>query len=363
MSKKHVMYPFRRISFSRNNNVIEKAMNFFGFYCEECFEPIILKGNISVNLGTIEKETDITVRFIDHYEIECPVCHHHTIWTEHPLDPNIAPMIAMLNQKGYMTEESCEGHGINRLDALYPYIKFKYPGQKKVCTFIELPGPWKLKQDTNDFILYCESNDPPIRERMAHLRIWVKALPECHEPVFSASMLSDNYKEKLLYLNKPLAYEDTGLSFDEMDLHNLTEDEVIGLAFTEADFDEMDPEEIQAIHLPNPFDGVEAARARAWARKQEELAEWRKTRRLGKEKFKDHQKEIRARLDRRAAGLPEEEPVVRKKTKGDPNLPYNGKQNSPREYVPKEIRDLVPHTPKRKEKPKGPRNYKKKRRS
>ena len=408
---KHIMYPFRRISFSKVNQVIEKAKDHYGFYCEECFNPVILNGNITINLSSIQKDSECEVDFFGAFVFECPKCHHKNIWTDWPLDPNIAPMIAELNSKGYTTVSSCEGHEWNRLEQTYPYIEFMYPGQKKVLRYIPLQGPWKLDtsiEGEDRFRIYCVDKSIGLRERMAHLRFWVNALPKCFSEEFTSDLLPSDLKERLERLNGILPQEDTGeVEFDkylkmdplsDMDdysvtklpenvRHNLASQRVPRVILNkdtryqyaqlirerrrkikdlmdnmnDKDFtlDDLPDDVIIPIKIPNPFDGVEAARARAWAAKQEELEEWRKTRRLGKEKFKDHQEEVRERLNRRAIGLPEEVKEV-KSTKGDPSLPYNGKKNSPRVYVPKEIRDAIPHNPPKrhkKDKPKGPRNY------
>ena len=423
---KHIMYPFRRISYSKQNQVIEKAKAYYGFYCKECYRHVILKGNITINLSSIENPSDNLVDFYGAFVFECPECHKINIWTDWPLDPNIAPMIATLNRKGYITTESCEGHNFNRVDDLaFPYIEFMYPGQAKVLKYIPLQGPWKLNTEEPDrFLIYCPDNSVGLRERMAHLRFWVNYLPPCYKEEFTIDDLTEDqlirlkranmpkelpeidkgdgtYTDRESYLKIPplesvdspiepevvpdnirkaMVKDNVELSYDgpdgrmkflamkqrKKDIKKL----VKGFSEDDIDLEKIPDDMLIPIKIPNPYDGVEAARARAWARKQEELEEWRKTRRLGKEKFKDHQKEVRARLDRRAAGLPEVPDVLKpKSTKGDPNLPYNGKKNSPRTFIPKEIRDAVPHSlsknqrKKKKYNPKGPRNYTRKRNS
>ena len=227
---KHLVYPFRTIEYSKKYHQVQKFKDYVGFYCKSCFNPMIYRASITINLQHIDKEETASIFLQPHYELECPKCHHINQYDE-CLDPNITPMIAELNRKGYATVFCCEGHKVNQDSHSLPYIRFKYNGQKRVIDYVPLVGPWKLDGDYetligddgveyrqyigNRFTIRCDNLDMPIRERMAYLRRWVNALPYCFEEEFTPEMMTEDTRNALAYMNSPLAEED--ITYDNQD--------------------------------------------------------------------------------------------------------------------------------------------------
>lgn len=210
MSNRYPMYPTRKINYSKSNHPIIKYKDYMGVWCPVCFNPIVMRTSITLNMQHVDKEEVSEIKVTQQYMIECPKCHAKNKYTKLD-DPNIVPMIAELNRKGYETVGSCEGHRLNQKDAELPYIKFRYPKQRDVIKYIPLQGPWFLDEsDFPNFIIRCPDVSVPIRERMAHLRRWVNALPYCFEEEFSPDMFTEETQQALAYkaLNTPLAPED-----------------------------------------------------------------------------------------------------------------------------------------------------------
>ena len=180
-------------------------------------------------MQNVDKEADAYIGITPAYTIQCTKCKEITTFL-YELDPNITPMIAELNRKGYDTVYSCEGHRVNEDEQSQPYIMFKYPGQRTVVDYYPLPDPWYLEgtekdpykddsdhnwyMDSNDsivkssdlFVIRCKNNEVPIRERMAMLRRWVNNLPYCFDEVFDASTVDPN--RDLSYVTDGLSEED-----------------------------------------------------------------------------------------------------------------------------------------------------------
>ena len=209
--KKHIMYPRRVVSFSKPYHFVEKQKDYIGFICPYCLNAMVFRASVTMNIQSIEKDSQYSVSMIPHYFIQCTQCgetYEHTS----VLDPNITPIIALLHMKGYFTKASCEGHRVNQEDVELPYISFTYPDQAFVVNDVPLQGPWYLDTTTNDFIIRCKDVKVPIRERMAHLRRWARALPDItmndnNEWVYGYT----DYKNKPEYLElgTPLNDEDT----------------------------------------------------------------------------------------------------------------------------------------------------------
>ena len=227
---KHVMYPVRRVDYTKDNHVVMKVKDYIGFVCPHCYNSMIMRASITLNMQNVDKTSETYLGITPAYTVECTKCHEVTTYL-YELDPNITPMIAELNRKGYDTVYSCEGHRENEDDICVPYIMFKYPGQRSVCDYYPLPDPWYLEgsdkdpynddetyniyMDENDhiiksdklFIIRVKNNDVPIRERMAALRRWVNNLPYCFDEVFNADSIDPN--RDLSYVDEAFSEEDT----------------------------------------------------------------------------------------------------------------------------------------------------------
>ena len=218
MAKKYTMYPRRTVDFSNPYHFVRKEKDYIGFYCNSCFNPMVFRASVTMNIQNVDKDATSHISMTPCYNVQCPVC-GNLMQFKDCLDPNITPMIAELNRKGYETIESCEGHRVNQDDVSLPYISFKYPEQKNVIKYIPLQGPWYLDDNNDAFIIRCKDVSIPIRERMAYLRRWVNALPYCFEEAFSEEMFTIDTKEAIAYkqLNRPLDPEDITVG-DEFDI-------------------------------------------------------------------------------------------------------------------------------------------------
>ena len=200
------IWPRRTVDYSKPEHFIRKEMPYIGFVCPHCFTPMIFRASITMNLQNVDKNSDAPLSITPQYNIQCTRCDVVTSF-DYCLDPNITPVIATLNRKGYETLHSCEGHRVNQQDSSLPYIHFKYPKHKPIVKYIPLQGPWKLDTENEyEFIIKCDDLSVPIRERMAYLRRWANALPYCFEDEFKEWMFTKETREALAYkeLNTPL---------------------------------------------------------------------------------------------------------------------------------------------------------------
>lgn len=199
------MYPFKRLNYSKPWHQIVKAQDYLGVLCPECFHPIVYRAHVQLNIQHIDKMETSSVELIESYKITCPDCGNVFIWEGMLMDPNIAPILSILNKKGWFTIESCEGNKLydkpeNDL-TLDAYIWFKHPKQKAILDHIPLQGKWYLDQDhPDDFIIRCPSAGTTIRERMAWIRRWAKALPEIFDDYVTSEMIDSI---DLSVLNEP----------------------------------------------------------------------------------------------------------------------------------------------------------------
>ncbi len=229
-AKKHIMYPIERLDYSKHEHFVSKLKPYGALVCPHCYNTMIFRTTVTMNIQNIDKEDTHGISMIPIYKCECTQC-GITSYFEYMLDPNIAPMIAELNRKGYETLGSCEGHNLNHNEAALPYITFKYANQRSICALYPLPDPWYLEGSEKDprdydalnkdsefkyypethFVIRCDSLDMPIRERMAWLRRWVNSLPYCFSNTFDPSIMEreENLEEELNYLDEPLPEEDT----------------------------------------------------------------------------------------------------------------------------------------------------------
>lgn len=227
-----LLYPYRTIDIVvANKDGITIRRDWFGFFCKKCFAPHIVYMNyaISNRLNTTDEETGMpttTVYCLPHFFFTCPKCGHKNEWEGH-LDPNITPMLAKLNRKGYETLFSCEGHMVTEScwhpedntwdteEQAYscPYILFKNPHLKEVCKYIPPMGNWKLDNDNvMDKDAFCISVDEQYRsksENMAWLKRWVGCLPFLDDNnEFDPAMVDDHIKTRIEEANKPLTEDE-----------------------------------------------------------------------------------------------------------------------------------------------------------
>ena len=206
------MYPFKRLDYSKPWHQISKAQDYLGIICPECYHPMIYRAHVQLNIQHVDKLETSPIRLREVYDITCVGCGHQFTWEGSLMDPNITPILSILNKKGWETVESCEGNKLyDKPDSnviLDAYIRFKHPRQKVILE--RIPLPWKWELDTSwedDFIIRCTSVGTTIRERMAYLRRWAKALPEVIGDYVNLDMIDSISAEEL---NKDLSTEDLG---------------------------------------------------------------------------------------------------------------------------------------------------------
>ena len=224
------LYPYKTDDIViAQKDLLSIRRDWFGFFCQTCYHPHVVCMNyaISSRLDDIDIITDLpapSVTCIPHFEYWCPKCHHEVEW-EGFLDPNITPMLAELNRKGYDTIFSCEGH--QTVESFYnnetkmfettedcyscPYIYFKNAELREVCKYVPLLGHWKLDSSGPTKDEFCISVDEQYRdknENMAYLKRWVDCLPyvEMHE--FYPDMITRDIEEKIKQAQQPLTEEE-----------------------------------------------------------------------------------------------------------------------------------------------------------
>ena len=234
------IYPFNSDDIVvKQKDIVSIRKDWFGFFCKVCYHPHIVKMNyvFSAKIDDMDFATNMpttSVIFIPHFEYTCPKCHHEVEW-ENFLDPNITPMLAELNRKGYETEFSCEGHIVVQNDydvdekrwlaplsdePLYscPYIYFKNPDLKEVCHYVPLLGHWHLDAGEgfeNDFCISVDEQYRNKAENMAYLKRWVDCLPYLEIREFYPDMITRPIEEKIEMAKAPLTEDEKTIDYIE----------------------------------------------------------------------------------------------------------------------------------------------------
>ena len=209
----------------------EHWRGYIGFFCKKCFHPIIWphEGIIRDQFSDFTDflpASNITVK--PHFVFNCFNCGHYQEWDGF-LDPNITPMLATLNKKGYETEFSCEGHKeasyarydddgvIRNIDSYsHPYILFtnRIQNMADVCKHIPLLGPWKAMSDDNviednKFYINVPDENSPLIQNMAWLKRWVDLLPYLDDQgEFHPDMITNSLRERIDAAQQPLTDEE-----------------------------------------------------------------------------------------------------------------------------------------------------------
>lgn len=179
------------------NGSLEKRVHGDGqvvFMCPHCLHMVETHINSAVFVG--DKILDKVNNFIVNQEFhgECPNCKEYTPFEV--IDINMAQIIKILNDKGYYTAFSCEGHieqeDISAMQMFgCPYIYFYFDEDMEILESHPLPETWSI-DDINVKIGIFEIHDNIL-----------KSVPEevlCHDDhnVF-ISWMRDNWdKEKRL---------------------------------------------------------------------------------------------------------------------------------------------------------------------
>lgn len=162
----------------------EKISGDGAFMCPVCKSISYLKMKSNIDLQNVD-HPECEILFGVTYQITCYSCHSE-FTADDPMDPNIAPIISLLNKKGYQTKFCCEGHSVNdnKPGSLF-YIFFKDTGY---YDHIENSLPDKFYIDHNSYkqgkLIIRAKVDPDdkgypgINKMMKTLMKWAKSLPD-----------------------------------------------------------------------------------------------------------------------------------------------------------------------------------------
>lgn len=122
---------------------IEERNGPFAHICPHCKSVNFIDVELSVKVrASTHAKTDLEVHGI-RYTIECQSCGKKFITHDQGIDPNIIDVICILNDAGYETTYSCEGHFNDTRGQFVsrPYIVFADTSIKR----IKAPRGWKYK--------------------------------------------------------------------------------------------------------------------------------------------------------------------------------------------------------------------------
>lgn len=111
--------PFKRVATLENQILTEKINGIAAYMCPKCYQISY------VNVYNAVITTDFLHYSGIYTRIKCDNCGYEYIGYD-CLDPNIAPILSILNMKGYRTKYSCSGHWYKDGDGKYSrgYIYF-----------------------------------------------------------------------------------------------------------------------------------------------------------------------------------------------------------------------------------------------
>lgn len=167
--------------------------DYIGLMCPHCYCYVIVRADNrqriyhidgsrhpdakpgQIELGTGKPVPDFKILPSRSYHWVCPECGVDLDQVDH-IDPNIVPIISLLNKKGYETEFCCEGHedvmtsdyshvseeDLNEIDYSFPYIKFIDPKLRWITDRVPLLGPWSRDESSSNYDLYVGADPIPI---------------------------------------------------------------------------------------------------------------------------------------------------------------------------------------------------------
>ena len=173
------LYPFVTYNDENDKEHIYGSKNYAGFLCTHCYHHKIFQYNNICRYEKCQEDDGESIGvLLPVYNYKCPKCGEVTEQT-FIIDPNILPILALLNKKGYITKFSCEGHdeltihdldctsdGIYRDSYSHAYVMFKDPSLRVIVDKIPLLGDWyrydynvKVNDDGATEIIPVEEDD------------------------------------------------------------------------------------------------------------------------------------------------------------------------------------------------------------
>lgn len=180
------MHPY----YSDVNMYRESYNDIYALMCEGCFRLHYFEVNYSSFIKQVS-DTNYLFDLTSSLEVSfrC-MCGHEVKNDGNFMDPNIAPIIAELNRKGYWTRYCCEGHPELCGDYIYSrgYIMFiNGKIMSEVIHQYPLPKKWKVDESVKDdpanyykdglIINYTGKNLDPPEVKLSPLLDWVDFLP------------------------------------------------------------------------------------------------------------------------------------------------------------------------------------------
>jgi len=200
---------------------------YIGLMCPKCNKSTVIRFEYSATAEYLEDNKPKEYSVIDILPTITYICPHcnQEVSTDVLYDPNIVHIIEKLNNKGWATDCSCEGHVVIDEDVSYsnPYILFTHHKLKEVLDYIPLQGGWVyLPYDEFMFSIYWDDNMCtmfehgqnswiyPISTRMLYLDRWVECLPTIKNNKFTPDLITDEVKKNIEAHNfgKPLTEKD-----------------------------------------------------------------------------------------------------------------------------------------------------------
>ena len=164
----------------------ESFNGIFALMCPECFSLRYFRVNSNLKIDQHEDDSIFTISdFLVSLNISyvCK-CRCSVESNGEFMDPNIAPIISLLNKKGYHTKHCCEGHPDLLGEYRYSCAYVEFVDQNQMTSIIKsnpLPTGWKVSnEDSYDQLSFVIRyiggvNDPP-EVKLEPLRQWVDNL-------------------------------------------------------------------------------------------------------------------------------------------------------------------------------------------
>ena len=197
---------WKRIVLENINSETDLFNGIGAFMCPYCYNTNYCMISYNINFTKViiplskdNFKSDETTRYSSiipqiSYGIECEEC--SGIFSAYDIiDPNIAPIISILNKKGYKTKFCCEGHNTDTYANIEnPENKIEYNESEAYIVFINddyitskikssvIPDPWFLDLDRFDdgsCCISCNHHDNEYLDyRLSTIKAWAESLDD-----------------------------------------------------------------------------------------------------------------------------------------------------------------------------------------
>ena len=202
------IHPYKKYEIDTPTKYESGYSETIGLLCPKCYHYELVDASSKYTINHIDSacflfktSPDLRVRPIQILDWVCPECGCDIRQYDH-IDPNIVPIIALLNKKGFETEGCCEGHDyrmtsdysnvseedMKEIDYSFPYIQFKTNKMRYITDILPLIHPWVRADKESDFTSFridVEQARLPERKVLGSLLLWAYYLPDitkCQTP-------------------------------------------------------------------------------------------------------------------------------------------------------------------------------------